>query len=121
MQNDKTTVGFPLLKAVTGTGASVEFQNVYTDATPRIGLKSKIGVSVKLTGAPTAVTVIIEGSINGVDWASLATHIFSADELSDAFTVFHIADKPIAYIRGNLGKLTGGTNPTVTVDALASE
>ena len=35
--------------------------------------------------------------------------------------MFHVVNKAVPFIRGNLTTLTGGTNPTITMDAIASE
>ena len=70
---------------------------------------------VNITGAPTAVTISIEGSLDGVLWTELSEKIFSAGELTATTAMFQIVDKPVTYLRANLTVLTGGTAPTVTV------
>lgn len=72
-------------------------------------------VQIVITGAPTAVTVDLEGSLDGSSWASLASHVLSAGELTAALALFHVVDKPVRFVRANLLTLTGGTAPTVTV------
>lgn len=61
-----------------------------------------------VTGAPTGVSLTLEGSLDGSQWYVLAT---STSTTGDAqFAV----DKPARYVRANLGTLTAGTAPTVT-------
>lgn len=95
------------LDAATSTGAS----NIKRLAF----LVSHHTVQVTITGAPTAVTVDLEGSIDGVTFFSLATHAFTAGELTATKAMFHVIDKPVSYVRSNLTVLTAGTSPTVTV------
>jgi len=95
-----------LLNAATATGASPAWK---VNATP-----SKHSVQVTITGAPTAVTVDLEGSLDGNTWASLASHIMTAAELTAAAALFHVIDKPVRRVRTNLTVLTAGTSPTVT-------
>lgn len=121
MQNDVTTVGFPLLKAVTGTGSSTEFHNVMTDATPVGRMKSSFTAGVSTTGTPTAVNVTVEGSINGADWVSLGSHNLSLAELDTGYAMFPVQGIHVAYIRGNLNVLVDGTNPSVTMFVAVGE
>jgi len=70
---------------------------------------------VNLTGAPTAVTIAIEGSLDGLIWHELVEHVFDSGELTATSALFTFADKPVTFIRANLTTLTAGTAPTVTV------
>jgi hypothetical protein len=72
-------------------------------------------VQATITGAPTAVTVDLEGSLDGTTFFALASHVFSAGELTAEGAMFHVVDKPVTYVRINLTTLTAGTEPTVTV------
>ena len=94
-------IGMPPLKslaAVTATGAGQAFA---------LGSACKdFGVQVTVTGAPT-ISVTLQGSIDGVTWATLGSAIVSA-------TYTAILGNPVNYVRLNLGTLTGGTVPTVT-------
>lgn len=95
-----------LLDAATGTGASTNMAN---------GLSNAQSVQVNITGAPTAVTVTVEGSLDmGANWDTIATIAFTAPELAAGFTSLSIGDKPRDAIRHNLTVLTGGSSPTVT-------
>ena len=63
-----------LLNAATATGAS---------ATWPVRMKPRNhSVQITITGAPTAVTVDLEGSLDDVTWISLASHIMSATEIA---------------------------------------
>jgi len=69
------------------------------------------GVQVVHTGSPSTVTLTLEGSLDGVNWFTLAT--WSSGSLSSGAIVW-AADKPVSQVRANLGTLSGGTSPTVT-------
>ena len=70
---------------------------------------------INTTGGPSAVTVAVEGSLDGNSWFELAAHTMTASELSAEAAMFHIKDRPVPYTRTNLTTLSGGTAPTVTV------
>lgn len=95
-----------LLDAATATGASPTFA---VRMQPR-----NHTVQFTITGAPTAVTVDLEGSLDNKTWVSLASHVVSAAELTAAKAMFHVFDKSVRFVRTNLVLLTGGTAPTVT-------
>ena len=86
-----------LLDAATATGASA-YVNEYS---------SNYAVQVVVTGSPSAVTVNLEGSLDGVNFVQLGT--------ASAAGMFWVTDTPVKYVRANLATLTGGTSPTVTV------
>jgi len=95
-----------LLNAATATGPSTSWA---------VRMKPRNHtVQFTITGAPTAVTVDLEGSLDDSTWISLASHVMSAAELTATQAMFHVVDKPVRYIRTNLTTLTGGTAPTVT-------
>lgn len=66
-----------------------------------------------MTGAPATISVTLEGSLDGSTWFVLATSTSVTGDYQTA------TDKPVAFLRGNLGTLTGGTAPTVTVRCVA--
>ena len=66
------------------------------------------------TVVATAVTITLEGSIDGESWFTLATHAFSGAEISAEKAMFHVADKTVSNIRLNLTVLTGGTAPSIS-------
>lgn len=90
-----------LLDAVTGTGIGKIL---------RVNFGEDITVQVVLTGAPTAALISLEGTIDGINYESLANHDIIADG-----NMFHIVGKGVALIRPNLTSLSGGTDPTVTL------
>lgn len=69
--------------------------------------KSKFAMQVDVTGSPTSVVVVLEGTIDGVNFFSLKTWA-SGDPVSDINV--HVATA----IRANLTTLSGGASPTVT-------
>ena len=95
------------LDAATATGESTIklFNNLINNHT----------IQADITGAPTAVTVTIEGSLDGVTFDTIGTLAFSAGQLTNTTGVGHAVDTPVNYVRVNLTVLTGGTAPTVTV------
>jgi len=95
-----------LLDAVTATGSGSAF---------RINALVKTHtIQATITGAPTAVTVDLEGSVDNVTFFQLATHVFTAGELTAQGAMFHVVDKVVRFVRLNLTTLTAGTSPTVT-------
>lgn len=96
-----------LLSAVVATGAGSSYMC-------GSGIEAHT-VQAAITGAPTAVTVDLEGSLDGTTWFQLDTHAFSAGELTATGAMWHVVNKVIKYVRANLATLTAGTSPTVTV------
>jgi predicted RNA-binding protein YlqC (UPF0109 family) len=94
------------LNAVTSTGAGSS--NDYS------GLVMYHTVQVTYTGSPTAVTVDLEGTLDGTTWFQLATHPADAGEITANGFMFHVIDRVVLATRANLTTLTGGTAPTVT-------
>lgn len=100
-----------LLSAATATGASSSY--VLSRGAPT--LVQEHTVQATITGAPTAVTIALEASLdNGVSWNALGTYAFVAADLTAGFAMFHVVNKPAELVRLNLTVLTGGTAPTVT-------
>ncbi len=96
-----------LLNAATAVGAGAAFN-------PNFAC-SHYSWHIVVTGAPTAVSVTLEVSNDGgTTWHVLDTSTTTTEEIR------HVtgAGKEGLLIRGNLGTLTGGTAPTVTVKAL---
>ncbi|MEE8608693.1 MAG: hypothetical protein V3S55_13890 [Nitrospiraceae bacterium] len=61
-----------------------------------------------ITGSPTGCAFQLEGSLNNSNWEDL-----SGSQDCTAITMFHVANKSVPYVRGNLTALSGGTSPTV--------
>ena len=71
---------------------------------------------IDITGAPSAVTIRIEGNMGGdiFDPTGMATHVFTATQLSAGKATFGIVYSPVINIRAFVTVLAGGTIPTVT-------
>lgn len=95
-----------LLNAATSTGAGT--------AKNLSRLIDKHVIQVDITGAPSAVTVVLEGSLDGNDFGVVGTHAFTAGDLTNTTAIFFDSDSPLLYVRVNLTVLTSGTAPTVT-------
>jgi len=98
---------FTSCSAVTSTGACTSGQVS--------NIASRITYTIVVTGAPSAVTMNLEGSIDNTSWFTLDTMTSTTSDMR------HIANKGVHYVRGNLATLTGGTTPTVTVKISAGE
>lgn len=95
-------MAFKMLSAVTTTGAS----NIVYLAEP----SESHTVSASFTSG-TAVVIALEGSLEGresasPEWFALATHTFSADEITAKQAMFHVASKPVKAVRLNLTTFT---------------
>lgn len=82
----------------TGPGATVDLGVV----------RSVHTMQTVVTGAPSGVTVNLEGSLTGGAWVTLASSTSTTGDVQTA------SGKAVRYVRANLATLTGGTGPTVT-------
>ena len=98
-----------LLNAAAATGAGS------TQKTFSIPAMHSVQVTMGGTVVATAVTVALEGSLDGTFWQAMATHALVSAEISAEGAIFHVVNSPIKYVRANLTVLTGGTAPTITV------
>ena len=91
-----------ILNAATATGAGSGYptDRIYADH----------GWMIVVTGAPTAVSVTLQGSLDGINWVTLDTSTITTSEIR------FVTGKPVVQVRANLGTLTAGTSPTVSVD-----
>jgi len=92
-----------ILSAATGTGAGKLFQvstSIHT-------------IQVVFTGTISALSVAIEGSIDGANIFALETHELSSEELAAKKVMFHIVNKLVEYVRVNITVLTGAGAVTV--------
>ncbi len=71
-------------------------------------------IQVVNTGDPTAVTVLLEGSLDGTNFDIIGTHAFTAADIVNDGAIFFDVDSPCLHVRVNLTVLTGGTTPTIT-------
>ncbi len=97
-----------LLNAATSTGAGTSFSLLTVPA------KHTVQATMGGTAVATAVTVDLEGSLDNSTWFTLASHVFTAAEITAEAAMFHVIDKPIRFARLNLTTLSGGTAPSVT-------
>ena len=95
-----------ILSAATGVGAGAAVNLTF--------IRRLFTMQTVVTGAPTAVSCKLQGSLDGVNWSDLATSSSTTGDQQ------YVVDKPQKYIRANLATLTGGTAPTVTVLVAAS-
>lgn len=102
-----------LLKNVGATGAGVgQFHNTNAPYT----------VQVKFTntgGSVTALSVALEGSLDGVNYSSLhdlgTPFAFSASELTAKSAMYHISNRDVFYVRGNVTTLTATGTTAITM------
>ena len=99
-----------LLDAVTSTGAGTKF----TTTKGREEASTSHTVQVDFTGSPTAVSVSLEGSVDGVSLSDMGTHEATAGELTAGTFLFHVVNRAAPVVGANLTVLTGGSTPTVT-------
>src|SRR6185312_7027494 len=71
---------------------------------------SKHTLQIVVTGSPSGCTVNLDGSLDGAHWFDL-----SGGQTCTSSTMFHVVSKPVAYVRGDLTALSGGSSPTVTI------
>ena len=95
--------------ALSGTGTTDAIQTLIGPTSSLAPAKTHT-VQVDTTGSPSAATLQLEGSLDGVTWTALSP----AMDVSSS-TIFHVLDAPVSHIRGNLVSLTGGSAPTVTM------
>lgn len=70
-------------------------------------------IQVVITGSPSSVSLTVQGSLDGANWFTLGSAITAAG-------LTFIADSPVLFMRTNLGTLSGGTSPKVTVTVLST-
>lgn len=96
------------LAAATATGAGTAMQL----SRPRYNFS----MQVSFTGGSPTVKVVMEGSIDGVNWFALATFDTGASGVSGG--IVGASSLVVLQVRANLVTLSGGTNPTVTATIL---
>ena len=58
----------------------------------------------------TAWTVLLQGSVDGTNWVTLATHAHT----DGSGAILWTTDKPVPYVRANVTTITGGTSLAVS-------
>lgn len=71
----------------TGAGTSIDLGATYKSTT----------VHVVIAGTPTAAVVVLEGSLDGTNWFTLAAATYSSSASFAAFS----ANQPVRYVRAN--------------------
>lgn len=66
-------------------------------------------------GSVTALTVALEGSLDGVNFYTLGSHSFNAGELTARRAITFITGKLVDYVRANITTLTNTGTAYVTV------
>ena len=75
-------------------------------------------MAVTLTGQPTTVEVVIEGSHTGYDWFPMGTLQCA---LIGGLKTLPATTHLVTYIRANLTRLEGGDSPTVTATIASAD
>lgn len=70
-------------------------------------LKSEHTVQAIWTGSPSAVTLSLEGSLDGLEWQPLVDHIATAAEITAKKTMFHVVQTPVLQTRMSILVNTG--------------
>lgn len=70
---------------------------------------------ISTLGSPTSVTIQIDGTVDGENYACILKHKMSIEELSNDTAIFHLINKPVPKIRASITELSGGVSPTVSV------
>jgi hypothetical protein len=106
---DPYTQNFPVAtscSAVTTTGAcSVLNHSLMPKATHTW--------TIIVTGAPASDTILLEGSIDGVNYFTVDTSTITTSEMR------FVSNKLVSYMRGNVTTLVGGVSPTITVQIVS--
>ncbi len=87
--------------ALTATGTTSSFS---------IAANSNHTLSIVVSGGPSGCTVNLDGSLDSTHWFDL-----SGGQTCTSSVMFHVANRPVTFVRANLTALSGGTAPTVTV------
>ena len=99
-----------LLDGVTATGAGTAF------SPPMLCGNFSVVVAYE-TAAPTAATIALEGSIDGVTWVT-GNPMGSTTDVSAQVVDFHVANKPYLFVRARLSAYTAGACTGVTVKCM---
>lgn len=89
-----------LISAATATGAGNVFSVFETDI---FTVASDFTVT---GGSVTALTIDLEGSLDNSKWFTLGSNAYVAAELTAKASMYHVINKFVKYIRGNVTTLT---------------
>lgn len=81
------------------------------------------GCDVTITGGPSVVRVRVEGNVGAAafDPDGMADVTLVGPQLSAGIATINIVNHKVKQIRGNLVTLTGGTNPTVSMNCVGGD
>ena len=71
-------------------------------------------IQTTVTGSPTAVTIRVWGSLNGVFYFPVKTYNLRETDLIAGGAGFFLLERTMAYVKHELVTLTGGSDPAVT-------
>ena len=74
--------------------------------------------AVWTSGTLTALTLVIEGTVDGTTFDALKTYVASASEIAAKKLMFHLADQNVLKIRATITKLTDSGTADVSVHHL---
>lgn len=97
---------------LTATGVAKDANGQTKIALTPAAHKFAVQVSIP-SGAITSWSVTLEGSIDGVNWTVLITHAATIGSTQ------WVVDKPVSFVRVNVGALTLNTAPSITVGLIA--
>jgi hypothetical protein len=78
-----------------------------------VGENSLHTIQFKITGSITAVTMILEGSNNDVDFVPLQDYDVTASDLSCGCGAFNVIDKIAESVQVNISVLTGSGSVSI--------
>lgn len=93
--------------SATGPGESVQLQKATAHHT----------MIVTVEGAPSGVTVWLEGSHDGFRWVRMQTYQAAENGTVTTQPSAHL----VTYVRANLAALSGGTNPKVSASIASAD
>jgi hypothetical protein len=105
MQLSQTTA-IKLLTAAAVTGDGPVFNLEY----PQLAA----AVQAEISGAPTQAVINVMGLLDGSTWDTLAVLDINEGYLSGEISALGFP-APIRQVKGNIGALSGGTNPSVSL------
>ena len=106
-----------LLDAVTSTGAGATKTggDVAPAGSAHFGVCRTFSIMITYaTAAPTAATVLLQGSHDGVSWVTLGT----STDVSTTVVKLTVVDEPFSHVRGNLSVYTAGSCTGVTATCI---
>jgi hypothetical protein len=85
---------------------------------PVYGGRGVYSFQATVAGTPSAGTITLQGSNDGVHGAALTTFVVGTDTNYD---LKYVVDKPVSFLRASAGPVTGGASPTCSAWFTAAE